>query len=269
MIERSIEKIERSIEKSIGRIEKKLSLTDNIVYVGNVKFYIPNFPIDLIQSVIAGGSFFEEEILKHIDKYLDRNSVVLDLGANLGNHTLYWSKVTDGVGVRRVYAFEPVDTTFSLLKKNIQINGLDSNKVIINEVGLGKTESSAEIKKFNIDNIGGTQIRARADGKGPFKIISLDSYIKSSEFKDEKIDLIKIDVEGFEEDLLYGAKETLEKYNPVIFIEAWPENFEKIDKLLNSFGYELEEKLGNDNYLYIKQTNSRKILETNRSISYL
>jgi hypothetical protein len=60
-------------------------------------------------------------------------------------------------------------------------------------------------------------------------------------------------VGGFEEDMLLGARRTLEKYSPIICIEIWPKDFGKVDRLLNSFDYKLEKDLGVDNYLYIRQ----------------
>jgi hypothetical protein len=59
-------------------------------------------------------------------------------------------------------------------------------------------------------------------------------------------------VEGFEDEVLAGARKTLEKYGPKIFIEAWENNFDKVNKLLLSLGYRLEKDLGNANYLYSK-----------------
>ncbi|MDR2777344.1 MAG: FkbM family methyltransferase [Rickettsiales bacterium] len=257
-----IGRIERTLiglGRSIERIEKKLSLTENIVYVGSVKFYIPNFPSDYIQRVIAEGHFFEERILKELDRYLDRGSVVLDVGANIGNHTLWWSKVTDAVGVKRVYAFEPIDLTFSALRRNIEINGLSGDRVIINEIGLGKDEGTAVIDgKYDYHDVGRTSIRAETKGGAPFKIIPLDGYVKSVKFKDKKIDFIKIDVEGFEEDVLLGAKETLKKYSPIIFIEIFPDKFDRVNRLLDSLGYRLEKKFDDINHLYTKETQPKK-----------
>jgi FkbM family methyltransferase len=250
---REMRRLNKNIRRSIERIEKKLSMTDDTVYVGSVKFYIPNFPLDLIQRVLAYGHFWEEDSLKRLDKYLTRESVVFDIGANIGNHTIYWSKITDGVGVKRVYAFEPIDLTFSVLEKNVRINELGSVRVIINKVGLGREEGFAEVgdTQYDYSNIGKTSIRTSSSG--PFKIISLDSYVNSANFRDKRIDFIKIDVENFEVELLFGAIETIKKYSPIIFIESFPNNFEKVDNLLKSLGYRMKEEFGGDNFLYIRQ----------------
>lgn len=71
-------------------------------------------------------------------------------------------------------------------------------------------------------------------------------------FKDDKIDLIKIDVEGYEYKVLLGAKETLKKYNPVIIIECFDKYFEKVNSLLNEYGYVKTKNLPSSNYIYIK-----------------
>jgi FkbM family methyltransferase len=247
----------RKIKGTVERIARKLSMADNIVYVDGVKFWVPNFPADLIQRTQADGKFFEQELLEQLDSYMNENSVVLDIGANVGNHTVYWSRVScGGKGVRRVYSFEPISSTFAILKRNFELNGLDKDRVVLNNVGLGRRESLASVIAYDYKNIGGTILET--DNNGAIRIISLDEYLASGAFKDKKIDFVKIDVEGFEEDVLVGARKTLDTHSPIIWIEAWKNNFEKIDKLLNSFNYKLEKILGGDNYLYIRREGSEK-----------
>ena len=86
---------------------------------------------------------------------------------------------------------------------------------------------------------------------GNFNVTTLDTFIEEN-FTENKIDLIKIDVEGFEYQVLIGAKDTLTKYNPIIIIESFNDKFEKVNSLLNKYGYEKFKDLPNFNYVYVK-----------------
>ena len=229
----------------LTQIVKKLSFVDNIFYLKNVKFFIPNYPYDSIQSCIVDNmEFFEEENLKELNQYLNHNSVVFDIGANIGNHTLYWSKITN---VKEIHSFEPVPQTFAILKKNIEINNLNG-KVRINNVGLGASSMSASFNDgYNYINIGACGLKENSEGG--MKIISLDEYIKEN-FQGDKIDFLKIDVENFEISVLNGAQETLREYKPIIFIESFKEYFEEVNNILTSIGYTRIKDFPESNYLY-------------------
>lgn len=223
---------------------------NNITDVLSVKFYVPYYPIDLIQrTLVETGKFFEHDsILAESDKYLNKNSIVLDLGANIGNHTLYWNKITK---VKKIYAFEPVDDTYEILERNIELNNIVNNSISINHIGLGDKIGKASVAgKYDLYNIGGTNIKM--DDNGDFNVTTLDKFMEEN-FKEDKIDLIKIDVEGFEYQVLSGAKKTLAKYNPVIIIESFANKFEQVNSLLNSYGYKMIKDLGGSNYVYIKE----------------
>ena len=81
------------------------------------------------------------------------------------------------------------------------------------------------------------------DDNDDFNVTTLDKFMEEN-FKEDKIDLIKIDVEGFEYQVLSGAKKTLAKYNPVIIIESFANKFEQVNSLLNSYGYKMIKDLG-------------------------
>ena len=68
-------------------------------------------------------------------------------------------------------------------------------------------------------------------------------------FKDNTIDFIKIDVEGHELEVLQGARETLLKYKPTIFIETFPDKKTKVHEYLTNLGYRLEKTFRGCNYL--------------------
>lgn len=130
------------------------------------------------------------------------------------------------------------------------MNYLDSNKVVINNVGLGEFIGKASIKTYNIENIGGTSIKM--DNKGDLNVTTLDDYVKNN-FTEDRIDFLKIDVEGFEYELLLGSKEVLTKYSPIILVESFEDKFQKVNELLESYGYKLKENFPGFNYLYIKE----------------
>lgn len=231
------------------QIITKLSLPDSIIRLNNIKFYVPNYPLDTIQRWIVDKSeFYEEYLLKQLESIIPNNAVICDIGSNIGNHSLYWAS---NMQIKKIYAFEPVDTTYNILEKNIKINNLENiikpfNIALSDEKGLGI------INIYSNDNIGGTSIKKSNKNNGGIKIDKLDN-IKIIE---EKLDFIKIDVEGHELLTLKGAKQTINKYKPLIFIEIFPENFDEINKLLLSYQYKLKQKFCDNNYLFAPDARS-------------
>ena len=208
-----------------------------------ISMYLPHYEVDYIQQFIAKwADFYEAEDLEYLrNVYLRDGNVILDIGANIGNHTVFFSKICNA---ERVYAFEPISETYSTLCRNLALNHIEDTVVVYN-VALGNTSGKAKIKCFDPYNIGAAQVEEAHDGSISMK--RLDDY------KFERIDFIKIDVEGFEYDLLKGAKNTLSKFSPVIYIEIFEGNFSKVDKLLRSYGYTANaHPIGYCNYIYSK-----------------
>jgi len=207
----------------------------------NIVFYLPNFERDYIQSVMMfTRNFFERDELAYLkEKYIKSGAVCLDVGANIGNHAVYYSKLCHA---SRVYAFEPVHSTFEILKKNIAINDLDKIVDAYN-LGISDRTKTARITHFEECNIGYTQLAE--DETGPLQLVSLDEMKLP-----RPIDFIKIDVEGMEYDVLCGASSLLRNSSPTIFIEIWEENYEKVDELLRNTGYSMVEKRPAENYIY-------------------
>jgi FkbM family methyltransferase len=183
-----------------------------------------------------------------MEKYIDKNSVIIDIGSNVGNHVLYFGKI---LGAKNIYAFEPRDDLFNVLKKNVELNELTS-KVEIYNFALGSKTCRASIDyDGNLsNNLGGTSIKEDENGK--FKIEKLDDV----EINEKKIDFIKIDVEGFEVEVLKGASLTIQKYKPTIWIESFGDKYTQVKKILLSNSYILKEdfldsKNRNNNYIFV------------------
>ena len=221
-------------------IKQKLSLPNGIAQIRNARFYLPDYPTDCIQSCIANGNdYWDTHALYIIDKYIPDDAVILDIGANIGSHSLYWTLERDA---KKIYAFEPLPGTYEILQKNIELNNLN-DRIISFNFGLSDEEINAKIGSYNKQNIGGTSF-VKAD-KGNFKLKTLDSLNIP-----EKIDLFKIDVEGAEVEVLLGAVETIKKNKPIIVIESFNRK-NQIDIVFNELGYKQVETIREgEDYIY-------------------
>ena len=196
---------------------------------------------------------FEYSTLQLFSTILKRGDVIIDVGANSGLYSIFYSKLVGDEGA--VHAFEPDKATFSLLQENLTLN--NCNNVTIYNMALSNKESNIEMVSFNPENI---QLN-NGDSFKYIKEVSLESMNKDSnlmkahrldDLKElntiHKIDFIKIDVEGAEFLVLQGSVNTILKHKPVIIFELsgeWTNRFHykpyQILVFLHELGYEMEE----------------------------
>ena len=70
---------------------KKISMPNHIWQIGDIRFFVPNYPLDLIQKdIVDSNHFYEQDILEDLLQFMPENPVICDIRANIGNHTLYW-----------------------------------------------------------------------------------------------------------------------------------------------------------------------------------
>ena len=201
-----------------------------------------NYPTDFIQSrIVDNGKFYEYDILKQLKPYLKKNAVILDIGANIGNHSIYWAVRANA---KRIYSFEPVKETFRILKKNVELNNLN-DKIKIFNLGLSDKKINGSISFYDHNNIGGTHIKQNTDGN-----LLLDE-LDNIKIEEDTVDFVKIDVEGHELQVLKGARETLIKYKPAIFVETFSDKQPQVHEYLTNLGYRLEKSFEGNNYLYL------------------
>jgi FkbM family methyltransferase len=234
-------------ESTINVLCKKMFLgkQDDIWTLYNgVKFYCPLYPWDLIQrKIIDADTFYENAILESLNQYIPANPVILDIGANIGNHSVYWATICKA---KKIYAFEPVLTTFNYLLKNIELNNLQ-NIVEAYNYGLGDKNTSGQIDVHPANNIGETSIKESKNANYGIKIKALDEL----DISKEKVDFVKIDVESFELKTLAGMKKTLEKYRPIVFIESFPINELEVKKFFKKLGYKAPIFYKPENWLFL------------------
>ncbi len=216
----------------------------------NTKDQLAMFSFDFISQMISVDGRFEDSELNLIEKLFKdqlKEKVILDIGANIGNHTVAFSKMA-----KKVYAFEPNIFIFELLKintkklKNVQIFNFGASDKNLSTL--------AKIPKLNW---GGGSLNLDKKNSMPnkffevlFKLRPLDS-IKF--FSKIHIGLIKIDVEGHELNALKGMKVLLKKNKPTILFEQnrgiVNQTSEEI-KFLQSIGYKyLYEFQKTDNWI--------------------
>jgi FkbM family methyltransferase len=201
--------------------------------------------------------------------------VVVDVGANIGYYTVL---LADKVGKNgKVYAFEPDKTNFEILVKNIKENNL-KNVVPVN-AAVGRKEGKLKLHKSK-DNLGDHKLYETHPpcGHSPLKkggqngldkelvkIIKLDDYLA-----DIKVNLIKIDTQGWEPEVIGGAKELIKKNKPVIFLEYSPASYKQAKlngKKMMNFLRKIYRKIWwIDEWLYIyKNLSQEKIDEICRT----
>jgi len=162
------------------------------------------------------------EFLPILKASLSDNLIIIDVGAHSGQFTkLFSAIVPDG----RVYTFEPGSYASSILKKVIGLHRLQ-NVTHINK-GLGenykKERLNIPIKKsgslgFGLSHLGSDKQDVRTTLSETIEIITLDSFAESEKL--EKINFIKADIEGWEMQLLLGAKSAIQKWHPILTLEV-------------------------------------------------
>src|SRR3989338_6191414 len=170
-------------------------------------------------------------------KKLKHNSVIVDVGANIGLVSLLASK---RFKAKKIISYEPCENNFKFLKKNIDEN--NCHNVILNKFAVSNKQGQI---KLYLHGSATHSINTKKPGKN-FEIVNMTTLDKS--LKSEKnIDLLKIDVEGAELDVLKGATNTLKKTKQIIL--EWTNlcSHEEIIDILKKNKFEVEVK---DNLVY-------------------
>ena len=169
----------------------------------------------------------EVELMKQLIK---PGNTVLDVGANFGALTLPMAQLVGGHGL--VYAFEPQPQIYDLLYRNIKQNELEN--VVLYNCAVGS--SCGDISIPNLESTGSHNYSGVSIGSGDMtaKLMIIDSLLL------ENVNFIKIDVEGFEREVIKGARETIKRCRPFLYVENdRPENSSRLISDIVDLGYRL------------------------------
>jgi len=185
------------------------------------------YEVDNISNDLRNGKVWEPHLLQFMQHYIKKDDVCLDIGANFGYHTLEMSRLS-----RSVHAFEPQMENYILLQTNIKNNHL--NNVVAHNNAVGNTNDVVEIPLFGVMNGNKGNINM-----GDISVnhhmgnFSKCSTVKIDDLALDRVDFVKIDVQGYEKFVLEGMSSTINKTKPLIVIEFEDHQLYKFG--LNSF----------------------------------
>jgi FkbM family methyltransferase len=170
------------------------------------------FPDEALSNHIRREKdFFEADILDYLRDHHPEQKVIVDAGANIGNHAVYFANF---LKYQSLYCFEPVPENFELLAQNLSFPHTH-----LYQKALSDKNTTLKIAP-NTSNMGACKV----DGRGSLEVkaITLDSLAL------QNVTLLKIDVENHEPAVLAGAKDTINRCHPLILIEDWKQTYKKL-----------------------------------------
>ena len=187
----------------------KLQIVQARVLERAVTFCV-NMKNDPVQRNHRRGQFYEMSELSRLASVFPKGGVFVDIGANVGNHTLFAALF---LGASRVIPFEPNPKAFELLVSNVLVNGL-RDTVDLSKLGVGVSDAQGGgfAMQDRDRNLGGAKM---LEGQGELEVHRGDALLEGV-----TPDFIKIDVEGMEMQVLAGLSGVLERARPVMMVEV-------------------------------------------------
>lgn len=194
------------IPESKGRVKVKTLYGLNI-------FVNPKEDKGLESGIYYHGTY-ERGFLDFLKKNLKNGDVFFDVGANIGLVSLFAGKLVGENG--KVFSFEPHPEVYNDLQENIRINSFKN--ILSFNIGLGNENKKMTLfSNLNV-NRGASSLIQPSDPSGEFKVVvkKLDDFLEENLIK--RVDFVKIDVEGFELEVLKGMSHLLNTENPPVLI---------------------------------------------------
>ena len=181
------------------------------------------------RSLDIYGEWCEGELVA-LFQVVQPGHVVIDVGANIGTHTVPLAKKVTETGM--TLAFEPQRQAFNYLTANLVVNNLLNVATFQNAVSdtAGVLHLPWRDPRLAF-NFGGVKLEESSEGE-PVDVLTLDH------FGLERVNLIKVDVEGMERKVLEGAAATIKRARPVLFVETTTVNHREVIEILRDYRYD-------------------------------
>lgn len=174
----------------------------------DIRFFVRNEQ-DHIQNHHLQGIFYEREELAIIARYFREDGVFVDIGTNVGNHTIFIEKFCNP---RRIINFEVNPEAIDIFALNRCLNDLRTCETGFLGIALGGSEKRVTLTQPDPNNLGCTAIQPTPGG--PLRCLPGDAVLAA-----RPVDMMKIDVEGTEMEVLAGLARTIARWRPAVFIE--------------------------------------------------
>jgi FkbM family methyltransferase len=209
-----------SMYKNLNRKIKKKG--KSYVLLNKNEYFLP---INHFEPVVFYHKYGIQEIPNFAKESMSEKDII-DAGAFIGDSAL----ILNELNPRRIYAFEPLKENVLLLRKTIELNNL--RNIIVIEKALGSKEGISYIFPS------GSASFISKQGK-KIELTTIDDFVCKNSLK---IGLIKMDVEGYEPEIIRGAELTIKKEKPILIVSLYHtgEEFFEIPKLLKSWVPEYE-----------------------------
>ncbi len=198
---------------------------DSIVAIRDIDEHIQRHWLD--------GAYYEANrvgMLRHIDHKFGPGLVYVDVGASIGNHTLFFCQVMQAA---HIYAIEPVEQSLDHLRQNIKLTDVEDRVTVIKAAASDRV-GQCQMERYHPSNNAGMWRVNRKVGWGHTRLAPFDDLLEDV----DHIDVIKIDVEHHNLELIHGAKKTFAERDAVVYIEAESEaELAEVDLLMGRFGY--------------------------------
>ncbi len=179
-------------------------LSENIYCYKGLLFPTYFFEISVLWHKHCLKQAFSAKTLESI-----KSKDIIDVGGCIGDSAIVFQEFSD----KHIHSFEPTQANYKLMLQTISLN--NASRIIPVNKGLG---SKKETLKMNINLGGSSAVFASTDVFEEVEIITLDSYVKEHNLE---VGFIKVDIEGFEQQFLQGAKETISTQKPAMLISIY------------------------------------------------
>jgi FkbM family methyltransferase len=179
-----------------------------------------------IEREQSRGLFFEAAELEALRLAVRPGARIVDVGANTGNHTIFFA---GPMKAGLVTPFEPLPPAATALRAAIERNRLTN--VDLSQLGIGVADRAGRARLVSSEHGGYGASRLIADPSGPIVVAPLDSMVSGP------VDVLKIDVEGMEMSVLAGAAGLIARWRPLVFVEIANANTAAFSTWLDGAGY--------------------------------